>query len=223
MVEDDKLNSPPYGVDCFYLFDHGHSRAYLPVSGSGLFCMYMEQAENPIESRQNLKSNIMDIKLYVIKGKENAGKTSTCWNLLHKLKEHIECVEYWELRSAAGAYLDSERQVYINQEEKTCDFVIVFTTKITHRKIAIISAGDEAWLLKKDIFFVLSKDVTLIVCCSRTINRQNSTAHMIETSFKQHVAWSDEITFVNGDIILKQKYEEEISETIYQQFKESLL
>ena len=149
----------------------------------------------------------MDFKLYVIKGKEDAGKTSTCWNLLHKFKENIEYVEYWELRSSL-AHFDSERRVFVNHEKQTCDFVIIFRTKFSQTKIAIISAGDEAWLLKKDIFFALSKDVTHIVCCSRTVNRKNSTAHMLETSFNKHVAWSDEITFINGDIILKQKYEE---------------
>lgn len=162
----------------------------------------------------------MDFKLYVITGKEDAGKTSTCWKLLHKFKESIECVEYWELRSATGAHLDSERQVYINQKKKTCDFVIVFSTKITHKKIAIISAGDEAWLLKKDIFFVLSKDVRHIVCCSRTIDRKNSTMRMIKDVFDRHVVWSKEVTFAKDDVVIKQKYEEEISEIIYKQFKE---
>ena len=164
----------------------------------------------------------MNLQLYVITGKENAGKTSTCWNLLHKLKEHIDYVEYWELRSA-NAHLDSVRQVYINDKGQTCDFVIVFRTKYTHTKIAIISAGDEAWLLKKDIFFALSKDVAHIVCCSRSVDRQHSTMRMIHDLFKEHIVWSNEITFVQNDVILKKKYEEEISEIIYQQFKESTI
>ena len=164
----------------------------------------------------------MDFKLYVIKGKENAGKTSSCWNLLHKFKEHIDCVEYWELQSA-NAHLDLERQVYVNQEGNTCDFIIIFRTKITHTKIAIISAGDEAWLLKKDIFFVLSKDVAHIVCCSRTIDRQHSTMRMLNEVFEQHITWSKEVTFISNNVMLKQKYEEEISDIIYQQFNDSKL
>ena len=162
----------------------------------------------------------MDFKLYVITGKENAGKTNTCWNLLRKLKEDIDYVEYWELKSA-DAHFDTTRQVYLNKEELTCDFIIIFRTKIFHKKIAIISAGDEAWLLKKDIFYMLSKDVTHIVCCSRTVNRHNSTARMLETYFKKYIAWSKEVVFTKDNIVLKQKYEEEISEIIYQQFKKS--
>lgn len=157
----------------------------------------------------------MDFKLYVIKGKENAGKTNACWKLLHKLKDHIAYTEYWDLRSSSATF-DSDRQVYVNQANHTCDFVIIIKTKITHEKIAIISAGDEAWALKKDIFQVLSQDVTTIICCSRTINRQNSTAQMLNRYFKQHIVWSEEITF-SKDITIKQKYEEEIVEKIYSQ------
>ena len=162
-----------------------------------------------------------NLKLYVIEGKEDAGKTSTCWSLLNKLKEVTDYIEYWELKSATEAHFDSNRNVYVNQNGNVCDFIVILRTKLTHKKIAIISAGDEAWLLKKDVFFVLSKDVRHIVCCSRTINRKNSTMQMIKDVFNHHIAWSQELTFTKNDIILKQKYEEEISEIIYQQFKES--
>ncbi|MGM9830943.1 MAG: hypothetical protein ACI3Z5_02875 [Paludibacteraceae bacterium] len=157
----------------------------------------------------------MDFKLYVIKGKENAGKTNACWKLLHKLKDHIAYTEYWDLRSSSATF-DSDRQVYVNQANHTCDFVIIIRTKITHEKIAIISAGDEAWLLKQDIFHVLSKDVTTIVCCSRTINRKNSTVQMLNQHFKEHIMWSKDITYTKDDI-LKAEYEEEIANTIYTQ------
>ena len=163
----------------------------------------------------------MDFKIYVIKGKENAGKTSTCWKLLHKLKKHIDYIEYWELKSA-NAHFDSEREVYINQKGQMCDFIIIFKTKDTHQKIAIISAGDVDWLLKKDIFFALYRDVSHIICCSRTINRLHSTMHMLK-KYNQHIIWYPDITFVKNDLVLKQKYEEEISEKIYQQLKESVL
>lgn len=157
----------------------------------------------------------MDFKLYVIKGKENAGKTNACWKLLHKLKEHIAYIEYWDLRSS-NATFNLDRQVYVNQANHTCDFVIIIKTKITHEKIAIISAGDEAWLLKRDIFHMLSKDVTTIVCCSRTINRKHSTIHMLKQCFEEHIIWSKDIMFTQ-DIILKSQYEDEIANRIYEQ------
>ena len=157
----------------------------------------------------------MIFKLYVIKGKENAGKTNACWKLLQKFKEHIDFVEYWDLKSS-NATFNLDRQVYVNTAGNTCDFVVIFKTKITHKKIAIISAGDEAWLLKQDIFHVLSKDVTTIVCCSRTINRKNSTVQMLNQHFKEHIMWSKDITYTKDDI-LKAEYEEEIANTIYTQ------
>lgn len=157
----------------------------------------------------------MDFKLYVIKGKENAGKTNACWKLLHKLKEHIAYIEYWDLRSS-NATFDLDRQVYVNQANHTCDFVIIIKTKITHEKIAIISAGDEAWLLKRDIFHMLSKDVTTIVCCSRTINRKHSTIQMLKQCFEEYIIWSKDIMFTQ-DIILKSQYEDEIANRLYEQ------
>lgn len=157
----------------------------------------------------------MNYHLYVIQGKENAGKTNACWQILHRFKEQIEYVEYWELRSSE-AHFDESRQVYINSFGQTCDFVIIFRKKITHEKIAIISAGDVDWQLKKDIFFTLSRDVTTIICCSRTVNREGSSMWMINHYFKQHIAWSQELSF-SKDLILKQKYEEEIVNQIYQQ------
>lgn len=157
----------------------------------------------------------MNFNLYIIKGQENAGKTNTCWKLLNRFKENIDYVKYWELKANNATY-DSDKQIYVNSERTTCDFMIIFKHKMIQERIAIISAGDEAWALKKDIFQVLSQDVTTIICCSRTINRQNSTAQMLNRYFKQHIVWSEEITF-SKDITIKQKYEEEIVEKIYSQ------
>lgn len=159
----------------------------------------------------------MDFKLYVIQGQENAGKTSACWQILNRFKEQIEYVEYWELKSSEAQFND-DRQLYVNKDNHACDFVIIFKKKVTHEKIAIISAGDIDWQLKKDIFFMLSRDVTTIICCSRTINRKGSTMRMINRYFEHHIGWSQELTF-SKDIIQKQKYETEIVDQIYQQFK----
>ncbi len=158
----------------------------------------------------------MDYNLYVIKGKENAGKTSTCWMLLNKLKEQIEFFEYWDLRSSQVHTFDSDRQVYLDKSNKTCDFVVIVTLKITHQRIAIISAGDEEWRLKKDIFYMLYRGVNYIVCCSRTQMRRNSTLRMLNRVFAQHIKCSEELPF-SKEVILRQKYEEEVAERIYQQ------
>ena len=157
----------------------------------------------------------MDFKLYVIQGKGNAGKTTTCWQILNRFKEQVECIEYWELRSSEANF-DESRHVYINSFGQTCDFVIIFRKKVTHERIAIISAGDVAWQLKKDIFFMLSRDVTTIICCSRSVNRKGSSMYMINHYFNHHVTWSEELTF-SKDVVLKQKYEEEIINQIYEQ------
>lgn len=157
----------------------------------------------------------MDLKLYVIQGKENAGKTSACWQILNQFKEQIEYVEYWELRTSNAQY-NEDRHVYVNNKGQACDFVIIIRKKVTHEKIAIISAGDEAAQLKKDIFFMVSRDVATIICCSRTVNRNGSTMQMINHYFSKHISWHQELAFSN-DIILKQKFEKEIANQLYQQ------
>jgi thymidylate kinase len=157
----------------------------------------------------------MDFNLYVIQGMENAGKTSTCWQILNRFKEQIEYVEYWELKSLEAQFCEN-RQLYANKDNNACDFVIIFRKKVTHERIAIISAGDVDWQLKKDIFSMIYRDVTTIICCSRTVNRKGSSMRMINHYFKHHVTWSKELTF-SKDIILKQKYEEKIVDQICQQ------
>lgn len=161
----------------------------------------------------------MDLKLYVIKGQENAGKTSTCWMLLNKMKEYIDHVSYWDMKCTDGVYFDNQRQLYLNKKGYACDFVIIITTKRTKTKIAIISAGDENWQLRDDIFFMLKKEVKHIVCCSRNINRKNSTYRMLEYYFKDYIYYKSKEMIFNSDVIIRQKKEEQISQEIYEQLK----
>ena len=159
----------------------------------------------------------MDTKLYIIKGKENAGKTSTCWMLLNKLKEQVEIYEYWDIRSSQVYVFDSERLAYIDKRKRACDFVVIITLKITHQRIAIISAGDEEWRLKKDIFYMLYRGVTHIVCSARMQTRSNSTWKMLNRVFtRQQIVCVEEVYF-SEEIPIKRKYEEEVSEKVYKQ------
>ena len=159
--------------------------------------------------------------MYVIRGQENAGKTNACWQILNKLKENIECVNYWELRTKDEVRLDEDRQCYvqkIGEKEITCDFVIIVTLKVTHTKVAIISAGDVDYTLRDDIFFMLKREVKHIVCCSRTINRESSTFRMLHYYFEKHIKYSEEIHF-STDVMVKKEWEEKASNEIYQQIK----
>lgn len=141
----------------------------------------------------------MNLHLYVIRGQENYGKTTTCWKLFNLLRPQVECYNLWKT-----SYRDSVRwnaiDHYYEAPDKTGKYVPVdFTTVVriqnrSHCKIAIVSEGDEPNFVKKRIYELLADDVHHIVCCSRSRNRGGSTYAMLTQEFKGFISITKDLT-----------------------------
>lgn len=130
----------------------------------------------------------MNPNLYVIKGSPDWGKTSACWKLLNLIKPLVECYNYWEISPNDSIQYNTANLWYefpvAGKPTNPVDFVLVARlNNISHCKVAIISEGDGANLLKKRIYKMLSKDVHHIVCCEHTINKAGSTNKMLHDEF----------------------------------------
>jgi len=134
----------------------------------------------------------MELNLYIIKGGENSGKTTTCWKLLNKLKPLIECYHYWKTDWADSVILDKTSNIYVKPNDKDNLIPVDFVTVIrlanpSNCKVAIISAGDEEPYLKEQIFKMLDKDIEHIVCCERLRGTDGSTNKLLNTKFKEFI------------------------------------
>lgn len=114
-------------------------------------------------------------KLILIRGKVNAGKTTTAGLLYQKL---ITVAEKNHSFNGADAFEDSLKY---NKKGNTKDFVTTMT--INKHTVVIISAGDDADYLKKQLEFHTQFDI--IICCSRTANREGSSYRMILDNFAE--------------------------------------
>lgn len=131
----------------------------------------------------------MNPNLYVIKGGENYGKTSICWKLLDRLKPIIECYNYWKLSFEDTTVYNPTNLCYEVPDSTgtyhPADFIFVARlNNPSHCKVAIISAGDEADYVKKNIYKLLGRGVYHIVCCERSKCASKSTNIMLHSEFK---------------------------------------
>lgn len=138
----------------------------------------------------------MKFQLYVIKGKENSGKTTTCWKILNLFRSQslIDSFCYWRTSNSSELhYEESDRTYRIGSAH--ADFTTIFTIKVNdkRKKVAIISSGDDADWLQKRICEMLGEGVDSIVCCERALNRGGSTQKMLHTLFKEHIVCEKEL------------------------------
>lgn len=155
----------------------------------------------------------MKFQLYVIKGKENSGKTTTCWKLLNLFRAHslIETYHYWKTSSSPTLHYEESDESY--RIGKThADFTTIFSIKLNNaqKKVAIISAGDDAEWLKKRICEMLGEGVSDIVCCERIVNRKGSTMEMLHSLFEKYIMYEESIAEPQN-----KEYEERIAGEIY--------
>lgn len=141
----------------------------------------------------------MNPNLYIIKGNPNCGKTATCWKLLHLLKQHVVCYNYWELFTFHHSVTyndDEEKQCYEyldlkSQQRDIVDFITIVhlgpnksNSKVaTNSKVAIISAGDDPFYVKRAIYKALGENAHYIVCCEHLEDEPETTNRILHDEF----------------------------------------
>lgn len=133
----------------------------------------------------------MNPNLYIIKGNPNCGKTATCWKLLHLLEQHEVCYNYWELFTFHHAVkYNKEKQCYEfldlkSQQRDIVDFITIvhLDSKNPNSKVAIISAGDEPFYVKRAIHKALGENAHYIVCCEHMEDEPETTNRILHDEF----------------------------------------
>lgn len=133
----------------------------------------------PPEQRQTFMAQFV-----IIRGTQNSGKTTTAWMVYQYLSPmtdhgsyHIFSVWNGEVRTPAPIpYL-----LNVREEDGRRDFKAILT--ILGKKVGITSAGDFAETVEHDVDDFLQRGVDIIICCTRSYNRENSSYRMIEEKY----------------------------------------
>lgn len=119
------------------------------------------------------------MKIILIRGTMNSGKTTTSGLV------YSELVKISEKEHTFNRKKVTENSLQFNQKNEVIDFTSVLI--IGKLKVGIISAGDIAADLKCNIEVMISLDVDILICCTRSRNQKGSSYRMISDYFsKEH-------------------------------------
>ena len=151
----------------------------------------------------------------ILRGRRDSGKTTLCAEVYRQLlhfadKEHLfgkpEC-------SMATVTDDS---IKFDEKGNTCDFQALLT--ISNKKVGFFSMGDYVPdFFKINIHAFIEIDVDILVCCTRSRNRGNSTFRYIEETYAEYgktVFWTEYSPQKESAHIIKQKQAEIIVQHI---------
>lgn len=123
-------------------------------------------------------------EILVIYGECDKGKSTTCAMLFDELSKIADRNEFspekagsnWPLNTATDV-VDFVGKIYLkNASGET-------------KRVFIKSMGDYADPVRNSLNKYKEQGVDIIVCCSRTINRKNSTFRMLKAEFKTREPW----------------------------------
>lgn len=119
------------------------------------------------------------MKIFIIRGKQDAGKTTTCGLLYRELLKKADTQDH--IFNGATVNKDS---LSINGQTGTFnDFTATITIK--KKSITIISAGDVKSELKISIALITAQlKIDILICCTRSQYRKNSTFELIEEEYR---------------------------------------
>lgn len=117
-------------------------------------------------------------EIILIRGTQNAGKTTTCSLIYKELIEIAEKEHYFDYNKTN---VDSIRYT---KKGTVIDFIAKFI--INGKVVIIVSAGDIAEDLKK-ILKAIFDEADIIICCARSINRKKTTYRMLQDSYKKNI------------------------------------
>lgn len=150
----------------------------------------------------------------IIRGTRDSGKTTLCAEIYSELLKHVNqehifgepCKEMEKVSQNAIVYGDGN----------PLDFKTILTKG--NKKIGIISRGD----IVDDCFIkslnkLLQQKVNILICCTRSLNRENSTFRYIEEHYKDYSQKEFWVVYAEDKKerqIVKQKQAKEIIEYI---------
>lgn len=159
-------------------------------------------------------------KFIILRGCENTGKTTTC-NYVYKqlLKSaNTEHLFGWPEVSLTMVTKDSR-----GYDKKGLPVDIKSVMTIGNKKVGILSRGDIVEpAFTKSINEVLSQNVDVFLCCTRSKNRNNSTYAYIEEiskGYPREVFWTNVTEIAEKVDTVKRKQAEEITEYILDELK----
>lgn len=117
-------------------------------------------------------------EIILIRGVQNAGKTTTC-SLIYKELIKITKKEH---------YFDYNRTNVDSLKYTINGTVIDFIAKfdVNGKVVIIVSAGDIAEDLE-EILKAIYDEADIIICCARSINREKSTYRMLQNNYQKNI------------------------------------
>lgn len=150
----------------------------------------------------------------IIRGQCNCGKTTLCAEIYSELlkhvnQEHIFGEPYKEMEK-------NSKNAIVYENGSPLDFKTILTKG--DKKIGIMSRGDvvdDCFI--KSLSELLQQKVNILICCTRSLNRENSTFRYIEEHYKNYQKkefWVEYAEDKTEKQIVKQKQAKEIVEYI---------
>lgn len=153
----------------------------------------------------------------IIRGTRDSGKTTLCAEIYNELlqlnanQEHLFGVPWLEMEKV------SKNAIVYEANGNPLDFKAVLTHE--DKKIGIMSRGD----VVDDCFIeslkeLLQQKVNILICCTRSLNRENSTYRYIKEhygNYRQEEIWVDYAGVKTKKQIVKKKQAKKIVEYIF--------
>ena len=153
--------------------------------------------------------------LLILRGQENTGKTRLCAEIYRQLLHYADKKHYfgnaWEVMKEV-----IHDSIEPNGKTKIVDFKALLSIK--NKKVGIFSMGD---YIRNDytqgLQELIDNKVDILVCCTRSINRTNSTFRYLEekySEYRKEIFWTDYAEKIQDLQSVKQKQAKKITQFI---------
>ena len=154
-------------------------------------------------------------QMIILRGNENCGKTTLCASVYRQLLQYANIEHSF---GQVGKPMKTVKQDSIELDEKgnIRDFQALLT--VGGKKIGFFSMGDYVPdYLKINIQIFINIEVAILVCCTRSRNRNNSTYRYYEETYGQlrkKIYWTEFAQNKNDVYKIKEKQAESIVQDI---------
>lgn len=158
--------------------------------------------------------------MILLRGKENRGKTTLCAEVYRQLlkyarKEHLFGKQDKQMETVV------QDSIKVNENGTICDFQALLS--VGDKKVGFFSMGDYVpEYLKRNIQFIVDLEVDILVCCTRSRNRTNSTYRYYEETYGhlfKKIYWTEYAQNESEMGIIKKKQAENIVQYILAELK----